>query len=159
MVHGREFILPVSSIVWVEKHCTRGYSFLPCDTDFSVIETTKCSTETLYTPDDWCELVEQRFAVLRVKGYMIKKFAQLNQYFKNTTSKARQQFISKYKIIKYHKTHMNTVVISEDAAGTVWSSVVLEKPNIQSITMWQEKLYTRAIPVIAAQVAEISARR
>jgi hypothetical protein len=33
--------------------------------------------------------------------------------------------------MKYHKSHMNTVVVSEDTAGTVWTSFLLEKPNIQ----------------------------
>jgi hypothetical protein len=50
---------------------------------------------------------------------------------------------------------MNTV-ISNDTAGTAWSPVVLEKPNIQFVIMELEKLCTGAIPVTAPKVAELS---
>ena len=87
---------------WVSHH-----SFLPCDWHFATIEKMKRRREKMEWYDEWINMVEEQFEVVRVTQDLIKDYrGRLAQYFKKATKRGTEKYlVSEYKSFRFRKEH------------------------------------------------------
>lgn len=141
---------------------TRGHSFLPCDRDFALIEKLKRTRDTVYTFEEWVEIVEtarpsRPFVVVKVTPNLIKDYqSHLSGFFKKSvTNRSKERLmLSKVKCLSYNDQHSTEVLAYETAQSLIPQRFIIEKPNAD-ITFPTTPMYNGFVSIKAAKQKDI----
>ena len=94
----------------------RGYSFLPCDRDFGVIEKLQRKRELVELYGEWEEMIKENITLISMTGRDMLDFkGHLQNFFKKSATKDGAKFsISKYKVFEYSAEHKYDVFCVRD---------------------------------------------
>jgi hypothetical protein len=102
---------------------TKGHSYLPCDRDFARIGLRKIKQDTVYTPEQWVNIMKEsanNLSTLDVEQSMIKDYKTLFSSFTDPVPLCRNQGkwkVTKYKIIEFRNSCL-TISISSSGLPT-----------------------------------------
>jgi hypothetical protein len=141
---------------------TRGHSFLPCDRDFALIEKLKRSRDTVYTFNEWAEIVESArpnhpFVVVKVLPDLIKDYqSHLSRFFKQSVTNILKErlMLSKVKCLSYNDNHSTEVLAFETAQSLIPQRFIIEKPNAR-VSLPVAQMYRGIVPIKAAKQRDI----
>ena len=134
----------------------RGHNFLPCDRHFATIEKMKRRREKMEWCDDWINMVEEQFEVVRVTQDLIKDYrGHLAQYFKKATKRGTEKYqVSEYKSFRFRKEHSFEIDASKNMMGLVRTKFRILKPNATP-TLEASQCYTSPVPIKAAKKQDV----
>lgn len=153
----------------------RGHSFLPCDRDFGTVKRLIRRTDRIYTPDQYCDLMEKasktgRFTIIKVTTDQIKDFKKWwPLYFKKSciSDNSYGRNVKKEDKIMFKISLMRHFVISNNNPGKVKASphinnsfsentFTLRKKTAIPMSLPSEHAYSDKIPINTKKMKDIS---
>lgn len=141
---------------------TRGHSFLPCDRDFGLIEKVKRQRETVFTVDEWIDVIvsarpSHPFTVIKLDpGNILDYQSHFVKYFKQSvTNKEKERLmLSKVKCLKYSTSDPLQVQVFENSQMNGEMRFVIEKSNM-SVRMPLVPAYNKPVPIKPAKLKDL----